>query len=74
MFSLIHDSTFWQSFGHNIYLVIACIIGQVGIAFPPGSAGKCKSNKIKRYAPYFRIFPKYDLSCMYWFDLEHDLS
>jgi len=30
---LVHDSTFWQSFGHNLYLVIACIIGQIGIAF-----------------------------------------
>ncbi|MFT3984752.1 MAG: sugar ABC transporter permease [Lachnospiraceae bacterium] len=30
---LISDGTFWQSFGHNLYLVIACIIGQVGIAF-----------------------------------------
>lgn len=31
--SLLHDSTFWASFGHNIYLVIVCLIGQVGIAF-----------------------------------------
>lgn len=31
--NLIRDSVFWQSFGHNIYLVVACIIGQIGIAF-----------------------------------------
>ncbi len=30
---LIFDGTFWKSFGHNLYLVVACIIGQVGIAF-----------------------------------------
>ena len=30
---LFHDATFWEAFGHNIYLVIACIIGQIGIAF-----------------------------------------
>ncbi|HHU71973.1 MAG TPA: sugar ABC transporter permease [Clostridiales bacterium] len=30
---LLNDSLFWESFSHNIYLVIACIIGQVGIAF-----------------------------------------
>ena len=30
---LFHDSTFWEAFGHNIYLVVACIVGQIGIAF-----------------------------------------
>lgn len=31
--SLMNDKLFFQSFGHNIYLVIVCIIGQIGIAF-----------------------------------------
>ena len=31
--SLISDAMFWKSFGNNIYLVIACIIGQIGLAF-----------------------------------------
>ena len=31
--ALIGDSIFWKSFGNNIYLVIACIIGQIGLAF-----------------------------------------
>lgn len=31
--ALLHDSVFWQSFGHNLYLVLACVIGQVGVAF-----------------------------------------
>lgn len=31
--SLISDAIFWKSFGNNIYLVIACIIGQIGLAF-----------------------------------------
>lgn len=31
--SLIKDRVFWQAFSHNIYLVVACIIGQIGIAF-----------------------------------------
>ncbi len=30
---LIADPTFWLSFGNNIYLVVACIIGQIGLAF-----------------------------------------
>ncbi len=31
--TLIKDTVFWESFSHNIYLVIACIIGQIGLAF-----------------------------------------
>ena len=31
--TLLKDSTFWNAFGHNIYLVVLCVIGQVGIAF-----------------------------------------
>jgi len=31
--TLLKDSIFWQSFSHNIYLVIACILGQIGLAF-----------------------------------------
>ena len=30
---LFTDGIFWEAFGHNIYLVIVCIIGQMGIAF-----------------------------------------
>ena len=30
---LLADSVFWQSFGNNLYLVVACIIGQIGLAF-----------------------------------------
>lgn len=30
---LFQDKTFREAFGHNIYLVVACIIGQIGIAF-----------------------------------------
>lgn len=31
--ALIEDQIFWKSFGNNIYLVVACIIGQIGLAF-----------------------------------------
>lgn len=30
---ILHDTVFWQSARNNIFLVIACIFGQVGIAF-----------------------------------------
>ena len=31
--TLLNDARFWQAFGNNIYLVIACVIGQIGLAF-----------------------------------------
>lgn len=31
--TLLQDSVFFEAFGHNIYLVIASIIGQIGLAF-----------------------------------------
>lgn len=31
--TLFHDTTFWNAFGNNLYLVVACLIGQIGIAF-----------------------------------------
>ncbi len=30
---LMADATFWASFRHNLFLVVMCIIGQIGIAF-----------------------------------------
>jgi raffinose/stachyose/melibiose transport system permease protein len=31
--NLATDRLFWQAFGHNIFLVLACVIGQIGLAF-----------------------------------------
>lgn len=31
--ALLQDNVFWESFGHNLYLVLLCVIGQVGVAF-----------------------------------------
>jgi raffinose/stachyose/melibiose transport system permease protein len=31
--NLAADRLFWQAFGHNIFLVVACVIGQIGLAF-----------------------------------------
>ncbi len=30
---LLTDNIFWRAFGNNLYLVAACIIGQIGLAF-----------------------------------------
>lgn len=54
---LIHDTTFWQSFGHNIYLVIACIIGQIGIAFILVLMVNAKSTRLKGIHRTFGFFP-----------------
>ena len=54
---LVHDSTFWQSFGHNLYLVIACIIGQIGIAFILVLMVNAKSTKLKGMHRTFGFFP-----------------
>lgn len=54
---LFHDSTFWESFGHNIYLVIACIIGQIGIAFIMVMFVNSKVVKLKGIHRTFGFFP-----------------
>lgn len=55
--TLFHDDTFWQAFGHNIYLVIACIIGQVGIAFVLVLMINSKLVKLKTIHRTFGFFP-----------------
>lgn len=30
---VLNDATFWQSFYNNIYIIVVCLIGQIGIAF-----------------------------------------
>ncbi|MCC8049679.1 MAG: sugar ABC transporter permease [Lachnospiraceae bacterium] len=54
---LINDSTFWEAFGHNIYLVAACIIGQVGIAFVLVMMVNSKLVKFKTIHRTFGFFP-----------------
>ncbi len=54
---LFHDSTFWEAFGHNIYLVVACIIGQVGIAFVLVLMINSKLVKCKTVHRTFGFFP-----------------
>ena len=54
---LFHDSTFWQAFSHNIYLVIACIIGQIGIAFVLVMLINSRLVKFKSIHRTFGFFP-----------------
>ncbi|MCD7735892.1 MAG: sugar ABC transporter permease [Lachnospiraceae bacterium] len=54
---LMNDSTFWEAFGHNIYLVVACIIGQVGIAFVLVMMVNSKLVKFKTIHRTFGFFP-----------------
>lgn len=54
---LVSDGTFWQAFGHNIYLVIACIVGQVGIAFVMVLLINSRLTKLKGIHRTFGFFP-----------------
>lgn len=54
---LFNDGTFWEAFGHNIYLVIACIIGQIGIAFILVMMVNSKLVKCKTVHRTFGFFP-----------------
>lgn len=55
--TLIKDDTFWLSFGHNIYLVIVCIVGQIGIAFILVLMINSKLVKLKGIHRTFGFFP-----------------
>ena len=54
---LIKDGTFWQAFSHNIYLVLACIVGQVGIAFVFVLIVNSRLVKLKGIHRTFGFFP-----------------
>lgn len=54
---LFNDKVFWSAFGHNIYLVVACIIGQIGIAFIFVMLINSKLAKLKTIHRTFGFFP-----------------
>lgn len=54
---LIHDSTFWLSFGHNLFLVAVCILGQIGIAFVLVLMINSRLVKLKGIHRTFGFFP-----------------
>lgn len=54
---LINDGTFWQAFGNNIYLVVACLVGQIGIAFLLVLLVNAKTTKLKGIHRTFGFFP-----------------
>ncbi len=54
---LFADTTFWQAFGNNIYLVIACLVGQIGIAFLLVLLVNAKTTKLKSVHRTFGFFP-----------------
>lgn len=55
--ALFKDNTFWLSFGHNIYLVAACIVGQIGIAFVLVLMINSRLVKLKGIHRTFGFFP-----------------
>lgn len=55
--TLLNDEVFWQAFAHNIYLVILCVIGQVGIAFIFVMVINTRHVKLKGIHRTFGFFP-----------------
>jgi raffinose/stachyose/melibiose transport system permease protein len=51
------DTTFWSAFSHNIYLVVVCIIGQIGIAFILVLLINSKLSRAKAIHRTFGFFP-----------------
>jgi raffinose/stachyose/melibiose transport system permease protein len=54
---LLHDATFWQAFGHNIFLVVLCIVGQIGLAFIFVLMIQSRLVKFKTVHRTFGFFP-----------------
>ncbi|MGN0432474.1 MAG: carbohydrate ABC transporter permease [Lachnospiraceae bacterium] len=54
---LFNDSTFWLSFRHNIFLVLVCIVGQIGLAFIFVLMINSKLVKFKGIHRTFGFFP-----------------
>ena len=55
--TLLSDSTFWSAFSHNIYLVVVCILGQIGIAFILVLLINSKLSRAKAIHRTFGFFP-----------------
>lgn len=54
---LANDGTFWKAFSNNIYLVIVCIVGQIGLAFIMVLFVNSKAAKCKGIHRTFGFFP-----------------
>ena len=55
--SLFKDKIFWGAFINNIYIVIACIVGQIGIAFIIVLMVNSRLAKLKGIHRTFAFFP-----------------
>ena len=55
--ALIKDEIFWLSFSHNLYLILLCVIGQVGIAFIFVMMINTRFVKLKGIHRTFGFFP-----------------
>lgn len=55
---LLHDSNVWKSLTNNIFLVVVCLIGQIGIAFILAcmlSSKRAKAGGLSRTIIYFPV-------------------
>lgn len=54
---LFADEVFWNSFWHNIFLVVVCIVGQIGLAFIVVLLINSKVTKLQGIHRTFGFFP-----------------
>ena len=54
---LLKDQVFWSSFKHNIFLVLVCVIGQIGLAFLIVLIINSRLVKLKGIHRTFSFFP-----------------
>ena len=54
---LFKDKVFWKAFTNNMYLVLACLVGQIGIAFVLVMVINSKLVKLKGVHRTFGFFP-----------------
>lgn len=54
---LIHDKLFWHSFENNVYITVASIIGQIGIAFILALMLSLRVTKLKNFHSKMLFFP-----------------
>jgi raffinose/stachyose/melibiose transport system permease protein len=55
--TLLSDKLFWQAFGHNLFLVAACVVGQIGLAFVFVMILNTKSVRYKDLHSTLTFFP-----------------
>lgn len=55
--TLLHDKLFWAAFGNNLYLIVICVIGQIGLAFLFAMILNSRMARMKNFHRTISFFP-----------------